>query len=192
MINGLLFDFAGVIGSDGHWVWLKEVLSDVEKKRASIQEIDNEVDRGSISNEVYAREMARVTGTPPERVRSETIQRVLINWELISFMKSLKKKYKIGLLSNFTHQWLEEILNVNHLLPVFDAVYISSLYGMIKPEAGAFEKAIELLGLTKAEVLFIDDRQVYVDAAITLGIQSLLFTTNAQFKDDLMALGVHI
>jgi putative hydrolase of the HAD superfamily len=105
-------------------------------------------------------------------------------------MKELTKKYRIALLSNFTYEWLEEVLARENLSPLFDIIFISSRHGSIKPEADAFRKVVELLQVAPHEAVFIDDRQMHVDAARNLGIQALLFTDVAQLRQDLTRLGV--
>jgi putative hydrolase of the HAD superfamily len=67
-----------------------------------------------------------------------------------------------------------------HLFPgMFDAVVISAEVGMRKPEPRIFRRAAELLGLTPAECVFIDDLDVNVAAAEAVGMTGVLHTDPA-------------
>jgi epoxide hydrolase-like predicted phosphatase len=57
---------------------------------------------------------------------------------------------------------------------MFDAVVISAEVGMRKPEPRIFLHAAELLGLTPAECVFIDDIEANITAAEQLGFTGVL------------------
>lgn len=189
-IKAIIFDFAGVIGSEGHWILLKDVLPNLESQRVYIQKIDNKVDKGLITNKKYSEIMSKITGIPANQVGTETIKRITINDDLLAFILQLKQKYKIGLFSNFTYEWLEKVIAKYNLKVYFDSIYISSKYGMIKPEKGAFHKMLELLQVKPNEAIFIDDRQTHINAANKLGIKSFFFVSNELLKKDFMNMGI--
>lgn len=190
MIKAILFDFAGVIGTDGYWIWLREVVPNFEQEKSYFVQIVDEVDKGTITINEFTKLSSRKTGIPQDTIWTEISKRIIINHELVGFIKKLKRQYKIGLLTNFPQEWMNDILAKHNLNPLFDARFISSLHGMIKPEPGAFMKALELLDSKKEEVIFIDDRQVNVNAANALGIRSFLYTSLEQLKKDLKSMGV--
>lgn len=192
MIKAILFDFAGVIGVDGYWVWLRENVADINSRLEYFEEISDQVDKSIITNKEFVNLIAQKTGINSSRIWPEIYNKIVLNQELLVFMQKLRTKYKIGLLSNFTHEWLEEVFNKNNLSLYFDSIYISSRYGMIKPEAGAFRKALELLSIAPQEAIFVDDRQVNVDAAKRLGMRGFLYTSFSQLKKDFKNLGVTI
>lgn len=176
MIKAILFDFAGVIGVDGYWVWVREHVPDIASKVAYFTKISDDVDKATITNKEFVDLVARESGVDASRIWPEIYAKITINHELLLFIKELKRTYKIGLLSNFTHEWLEEVFEKHALFPYFDTLYISSHYGMIKPEEGAFRKALESIGTAPEETIFIDDRQMNVTAAKKLGINGILYT----------------
>ena len=62
-----------------------------------------------------------------------------------------------------------------HLFPgMFDVVVISGEVGMRKPEERIFRHAAGLLGLEPAECVFIDDIEVNVAAAESIGMTAIL------------------
>lgn len=117
---------------------------------------------------------------------------IVINHELVDYIKQLKTKYTIGLLSNFTHPWLHEILSDNELWELFDHHIISSEHKMIKPNPKIFHKMLGMLEVDASEAIFVDDRQYNVDASNALGIKSFLYADLATFKKDLDQAGVVI
>ncbi len=185
MIKAILFDFAGVIGVDGYWVWLRENVLDIEAQKDYFEKISDDVDKAVITNKEFVSLIARTTEVPSSQIWPAIYERIKINHEVLAYINKLKKKYKIGLLSNFTHEWLEEIFEKHRLYPYFDTIYISSRYGMIKPEEGAFWKALELLDVKPEEAVFVDDRQINIEAAKKLGIKGILFTGVEQLKKDI-------
>lgn len=50
MIKSIIFDFAGVVGSDGYWIFLKEKLHDLEKRKNYFQELSVKVDNATLTN----------------------------------------------------------------------------------------------------------------------------------------------
>lgn len=190
MIKAILFDFAGVIATDSHQIWLKEKVPDIEKQRQYFQVLDDQADKGTITNQELVQRLSERTGVVSEKIWPEHFALTTMNTELLSYIKTLKQTYKIGLLSNYTYEWLEKLIAKYHLAQYFDSIYISSRYGMIKPEEGAFRKALKLLNVAPQEAIFTDDRQGHVDAANSLGIRSFLYTSLKQLKQDLKSIGV--
>jgi len=69
----------------------------------------------------------------------------------------------------------------------FDVLVWSYQLHMAKPDLAIYRYALEKLGANPEESLFIDDREVNVEAAAALGIKALLFTTVDQLRTDLVA-----
>lgn len=190
VIKAVIFDFAGVIGVDGYWVWLRENVPNIEKKRPFFQKISEEVDKGIITNKEFIEQIARETGKDVNVIWPQIFQKIVINKVLLQYIAQLKTQYKIGLLTNFTHEWLDEIFQKYTLAPYFDQIIISSRHKLIKPESEAFLKILELLQVTEEEAVFIDDRQGHVDASNKIGLKAFLFATNEKLKEDLENYGI--
>ena len=67
---------------------------------------------------------------------------------------------------------------------------ISSEEKLVKPDVAIYNRLCEKFGLRADECLFTDDRQANIDAALSAGMQAVLFTTTEQFEADLKRLGV--
>ncbi len=58
----------------------------------------------------------------------------------------------------------------------FAACYVSGELGLIKPQPEIYQRVLDDLGVSAAEAVFIDDREVNVRGAQALGITGHLFT----------------
>ena len=104
------------------------------------------------------------------------------NLELISFLQSLRPRYKLATLSN---DWPGAREQQNHLFQLeqwlgVDVMLYSCEEGMQKPETDFYVLACERLGVHPQEVVFIDDRQQCVEGAQQVGMKAILFTETAQ------------
>lgn len=191
MITSIIFDFAGVIGSEGYWLWLAEAVSDLKEREAFFHQITREVDSGRIEHDEFAKKLSSAIGCPASSVWPEIKKRTKINRELLEFITQLQKGgYKLGLLTNYTHPWFLELMEEYRLGPYFDAVLISSQHRMIKPDAEIYHTMLTFLGVEPAHGVFIDDRARNVQGAIDVGLSGLIYTTNTKLIGDLKALGI--
>jgi putative hydrolase of the HAD superfamily len=71
---------------------------------------------------------------------------------------------------------------------LFDHVISSHDVGLAKPDPAIFRAALERLGVTAAEAVFVDDLVGHVEAARTLGFTGVHFQTTAQALAELAAL----
>ncbi len=71
----------------------------------------------------------------------------------------------------------------------FDVLVWSYQLRMAKPDPAIYRHTLQRLGIQPGESLFIDDRQVNVEAAVALRMKALLFTTVEQLRADLIAQG---
>ena len=135
MIKAIIFDFAGVIGTEGYSLWAKEKKAQgIEATSTYFHDISDDMDRGSISTQTFSQEVAKVVGIASSDVWKEISQKIKINNELLDLIINLKKKYKIGLLTNYSDVWMKELISKYELDKYFDSMVISSLHKVIKPD----------------------------------------------------------
>jgi putative hydrolase of the HAD superfamily len=70
----------------------------------------------------------------------------------------------------------------------FERVFVSAELGLLKPDPRIYLEVARELGITPAEMVFIDNKQENVDAAIALGITGHHFTTPALLRSFLETL----
>jgi putative hydrolase of the HAD superfamily len=71
---------------------------------------------------------------------------------------------------------------------LFDAVFVSAELHDLKPNASIYQHVLDALGITPAEMVFIDNKKVNVDAAVALGITGHVFTTPESLRAFLVGL----
>ncbi len=191
MIKAIIFDFAGVIGTEGYSIWVKEKkAAGIEGESTYFNDISDDIDRGDISVQEFSQEVAKKVGIASDDVWKEISKRIKINYELLDLIIQLKKKYKIGLLTNYGHVWMNELIFKYKLEKYFDVKVISSLYKKIKPDKKIYQISLDLLKINPDEAIFIDDRQRNVDGGESVGIKSFLFTTNQKLMENLRNNGI--
>jgi len=95
-------------------------------------------------------------------------------------------------LSNFsaeTFPWCRERYDV---FDAFDDIVISGEVGMAKPQPEIYRLVCERNGLAPAEAVFLDDSPTNVAGAHAVGMPAHLFTTAAQARADLRAVGIDV
>jgi putative hydrolase of the HAD superfamily len=150
-------------------------------------------DEGKLTGEAYWRDILHQAGLtlPPSAVEE------LIHWDarmwmtlnpaMLAWAAALKARgFLTAILSNIgdtTQQAMERELK---WLTRFDVLVWSYQLRMAKPDPAIYRYALDKLGTQPAETLFIDDRQVNVEAAAALGMKALLFTTVDELRADLI------
>ncbi|OGT80155.1 MAG: hypothetical protein A3J35_01915 [Gammaproteobacteria bacterium RIFCSPLOWO2_02_FULL_52_10] len=82
--------------------------------------------------------------------------------------------YTLAALSNSNTLHWPRMMNDLGLASVFEHLFASHLIGKIKPDVEIFEHVLAELACDPAGVLYVDDNQLNVDAARSLGIQAEL------------------
>jgi putative hydrolase of the HAD superfamily len=89
-------------------------------------------------------------------------------------LERLSKNYKLGVLSNSLPSRRHHELKIDDIDRYFDQIIISSEVGVRKPNRKIYEIAIERSGFKKDEILFIDDKESYLDGAVDAGIENVV------------------
>lgn len=98
----------------------------------------------------------------------------------IEFLRKLKEKYQVYLLSNTNPIHLEYIidqLHLHHGKNILEELFQECFYSYqildVKPEASIYQKVLKKTGATAEATLFIDDKITNIEGAAQLGIQTL-------------------
>ena len=82
-------------------------------------------------------------------------------------------------------------LKVRHQFwDLFEDVVVSAEIGLMKPNPAIFRHTLQTFNVAGAETVFLDDYQVNIDGARSVGIEARLFTTARRCEDDLKELGL--
>ncbi|MGZ3613125.1 MAG: HAD family hydrolase [Thermodesulfobacteriota bacterium] len=105
--------------------------------------------------------------------------------EVTKIILSLKRKWRLGLVSNTDPLHFNYILSKFPVMRTFDEWILSYEVGFKKPAVQIFQKAIEWASVKSEKILYIDDTKEYVEVAGSLGIQSIHFISASQLKEEL-------
>ncbi len=187
MIKAIIFDCFGVLTSSS---W-KEFWSSLptQKQQEEARALNRNYDAHKLSHEEFLQKLSTVTGRTSKQI-VETLfgtpeQK---NIKLLSYIKSLKPRYKIAILSNVATNWItEELLTETEQL-LFDDIVQSFQLGITKPDPKIFHIAAKRLGLKTSECLLIDDIERYCEAARREGMQTIVYDNFGQMKTELETL----
>ena len=82
--------------------------------------------------------------------------------------------YRLYVLSNMSREFID-FLRRFPVYGLFDGEVVSCEEHTVKPEPRIYEILLERYGLTPSETLFIDDREMNIEAAAALGIHGFVF-----------------
>ncbi len=105
--------------------------------------------------------------------------------EVSKMIQSLKKRWRLGLLSNTDPLHVDYILSKFPILKAFEKRIFSYEVGFKKPAVEIFQKAIEWASVKPQKILFIDDIKEHIEVAVSLGMQGIHFVSAKQLRETL-------
>ncbi|RUA15693.1 MAG: hypothetical protein DSY55_05765 [Clostridia bacterium] len=102
----------------------------------------------------------------------------------------LRPYYHIGLLSNATKLLGRDIVREKYFSCLFDAIAISAVEGVRKPDPDAFSIIAKKLELPANACVLIDDKIRNTQAAQAVGMQAVLYENAMQAERALRAMGL--
>jgi putative hydrolase of the HAD superfamily len=156
-------------------------------------------DRGDFTAEEYWLKLAAQTNTSLDGGQIELLRQAEVEiWahttpDMLGWVNQLQAaKIKTALLSNMPWDLVKYVRANFHWMENFSFKTFSAEVRIIKPDPAIYEHTLRGLGVPAAEALFLDDREINVEAARSLGIRSIQFQSTAQLKKELEALGFPI
>jgi len=183
MIKAIIFDFFGVFTTDTWKVFCGNLPPQADIERA--RELNRMYDAKLIAHTRFVKEVIEATGASVEEIEAAQLGGIVIDQNLIAYIKELKKKYKIAILSNVGTNQIRDNLLSEEEQKLIDVFVFSYEVGVVKPDPKIYQTATEKLGLESHQCVFTDDGQHNVDAAIALGMKGILYQDFRQFKQDL-------
>ena len=138
--------------------------------RASVGEISSEDHWATVIKRLKRPASELVT------IRDEFFAGDIVDRTLVDYIRSLRGPFKTGLISN---AWgdLRDFIVREKFEDAFDEMIISAEVGAMKPEPKIFQVALEKLGVSANEAVFVDDFLINVEGAEKAGM------TGIHFKD---------
>ena len=160
----------------------KGIIGDMEEGKVSAEEF---------REYVLARSFEGMTGEDVDLAFSKIL--VGIDPKKIDLLKRLSADYDIYMLSNnnpvarpFAEQMFEEA--GFSMATDFKKCYMSYQMKMLKPSEAFYKAVMEDIGLPASEMLFIDDSQRNVDAAVQAGLPAVYYQPGTDMEAMLMPL----
>jgi putative hydrolase of the HAD superfamily len=112
------------------------------------------------------------------------------NEEVSSILRTLRRKYRLYLLSNTNEFHFEFIRSRFPIVGIFEGMVISYKVGFMKPAPAIYHEVLKLAGVSPDECVYIDDIPVYIDAACKIGINTIHYQSPGQLRIALRQYGV--
>ena len=194
-IESVIFDWGGVLIDDprpGLLRYCSEAFGvPLEDYTPVHDSFLDEFGKGKISEERFLQQISCKLGKsmPPVRWYEAFRSAYVPKQEMFSLASSLHDKgYKTALLSNTELPAVEFFHEQDY--DMFDVLVFSCVEGLEKPDRRIYEITLERLGSKAWQAVFIDDRQDYIRGARDVGLNTILFKSVDQVKDELARLGV--
>jgi len=180
-IRVLLFDVGGVLvqlsGVETMLEWLGKTVTADELWRRWLQSVPvRQFETGQITARQFAVDVTLEFGL---RVEPERFLESFIEWPTglypgtLEMLALIPRSYQRAVLSNSNALHWPRVMGDMGLGPAFDRHFVSHLTGRIKPDADAFEHVVDSLGCMPAQVLFLDDNSLNIEAAQSFGMHAI-------------------
>lgn len=194
--KAIILDLAGVV-----LLTVKGTFNSLLAERLGVEEediarvmndaVNDRWDLGEICDDEFYEHLLNEVDQPPEKktvLEKFVIDDFYIDQGLLAVIHKLHKYYKTALLTNFPAH-LHEFMKRKWITgDAFDHVIASCDVKLLKPDPRMYQTALNILGCSTEEALFIDDREVNIRAAESMGIKSILYQNRQQAIDTLYAL----
>jgi epoxide hydrolase-like predicted phosphatase len=107
-------------------------------------------------------------------IRDEFFAGDIIDRQLLNYIRSLRGKYKTGLISNAWND-LRESLVREKIDDAFDQIIISAEVGVAKPDPKIFQIALKQADVRPNEAIFVDDFYVNIEGCEKVGMKGIHF-----------------
>ncbi len=108
----------------------------------------------------------------------------------LEMLHSLRSRYATALFSNSNAvHWARK--TAMQVQPAFDHQFASHLIGKVKPDAEAFQHVVKALAVPPSSMLFFDDNELNVQAALKVGMHARRVIGYDQLLVALSEYGIH-
>ena len=194
MIRAVIWDFGGVLLRTEDYTPRDKLAESIGKKREELEyllyagESSRSAQSGQITWQAHLDYVAGSLGLQPYEME-DFLERFWkgdrLDADLLNSIRSLKKHYKMGLLSNAFENLRELIGEYWKFDDVFDKVIVSAEVGMMKPEARIYQLMLRELEVAAAEAVFVDDFLENVESAREVGLYAIHFKSPQQALGEL-------
>jgi putative hydrolase of the HAD superfamily len=193
----VLFDYGGVLAEEGFAEGLKAIaLAQGKEPGGFFAQVEKIIyDCGYVTGRnsesgfwARVRRECGIFGSDAE-LTGEIKRRFVLRPGMLALVRGLKGQgVRTAILSDQT-DWLEQLDRRDHFLSEFDPVLNSFYLGQSKREVTTFQLAVQRLGVSPGQVLFVDDNGGHIGRAAALGLQVHHFGDEGDFAAELARRG---
>jgi len=198
-IEAVIFDWGGVLIEDpapGLMKYCADALRvSVGQYVAAHKKFQSDFQRGLVAEDVFWTKVCSELGCSAPRVESlwgDAFRAAYVpRAEMFDLARQLKSRgIKTGFLSNTEVPAMQYFHTLGY--DMFDRTVFSCAEGAHKPERRIYELTIERLNTTPSQAVFIDDSPKYIEGAKQAGLNTILFRSVADTKQQLTKLGLEV
>lgn len=182
--NLIIFDFFGVISSEMSVTWFKKHFP-LEQAKILKDKYCIPGDLGQYTIDEVVELIARDMKMDPVKIRSDWEALISIHYDLVDYIKELRQKNYVVLLSNASKNLVEGIMDKYQLNDVFDDVLISANVKIAKPDPRIYQMMLDKYKGKYNKAIMTDDNWSNLCFLEDLGIIPILFTGIEDFKSKL-------
>lgn len=197
-IENIIFDLGGVLLNIDYNKTIQafRALGMADPEKAFSKEVQAEFfqgfEKGLISETVFVSEINK-------EFKEASPQQIIDAWcallgdfpiQRFEYLKKLSKNYRLFLLSNTNiihlkafEKIIDKVVGWKNFTSLFEGIGYSHELKMRKPNADIFMKMIDKYELNPAQTCFIDDTDVHVAAANSVGITAFHLTNGKEIWD---------
>jgi epoxide hydrolase-like predicted phosphatase len=188
-IRAVVFDIGGVLEITPRTGWVEKWEAHLNLKPGELDERLMDVWRdgssGKISEEEVEQSVREIMGMDQgqvEALMADLWEEYLgeLNVELAAYFASLRPRYQTAILSNSFAGARGKEQERYQFAEMCDLIIYSHEEGIAKPDRRIFELTCERLGVQPEEMIFLDDVERCVAAALEFGIHAILFRETTQ------------
>jgi putative hydrolase of the HAD superfamily len=195
-IRAVVFDIGNVleINPETGWQgkWEKKLHLDLGEVFKRLVQMGKNGTLGTCTEEEWIRGLREVTGM--SQTQTDEFMNDLWHWylgtlneELAIFFAGLRPSYQTAILSNSFVGARTREQEKYHFHEITDQIIYSHEVGLAKPDKRIYELTCARLNVQPEEIIFVDDAEPNIAAALEYGIHGILYENNGQVIADIQA-----
>lgn len=193
MVKAIFFDSGNVLVKEGYTAGINEyeIKNNIPKNElyAAMHDFAHWKDfsLGKITESEY---FELVKNNFKGKINVPELKKIILdnfipNVDLINFIRLLKKKYIIGVISNNPKEWFDYCFKKFGWDDLFDIKIVSGYAHIRKPAKEIFQLALNKANVSGEESVYIDDRVDRVTGAIQTNMNIIIFKELDNLKSEI-------
>ena len=183
--KAILFDYDGVLTLDRTGsLTTNRFLSErtgisYDRVSKAFRRFNRALNEGSSSYaEIWPGVCAELECDVPIGLLEEAFESTPINEPMWRLARDLRKRYRVGIITDNKKDRMEYLMRHQRLREVFDPIVISAEVGTTKVDSHIFQVALRSLGVEAVDSVFIDNTPGNLVAAVAIGMKAVWFDDN--------------